>query len=224
MDDRWWTIGVDRDDAPLRYYLYDRDAGTLGLLFSTLSALEGTVLSPMRPLKIKARDGLELVCYCSLPLDADSDGDGIPDAPLPLVLLPHGGPWWRDSWGFRDEHQWLSNRGYAVLSVNFRGSTGFGKDFVNAGNREWGGKILEDQLDAVDWSSRPAYRPKRLAVLGTSFGGYSALALLSIHPEVFRCGVDVSGRPTSRPCLPPFGVLETDLRGHGPEGGRSAHG
>src|SRR6185437_1516448 len=108
-------------------------------------------LAKMRPLALKARDGFELVCYLTLPPGA-STGDGPPEAPLPLVLDVHGGPWARDVWGFDAVHQWLANRGYAVLSVNFRGSTGLGKEFTNAGNRQWAAKMHDDLLDAVDWA------------------------------------------------------------------------
>ena len=101
---------------------------------------------------IKTRDGLELVCYLTLPPGSDPDGDGRPDKPVPMVLDVHGGPWARDEWGFNSEHQWLANRGYAVLSVNYRGSTGFGKKFVNAANSEWAGKMHDDLIDAVDWA------------------------------------------------------------------------
>ncbi len=101
---------------------------------------------------IKSRDGLDLVSYYTLPVWADKDKDGLPEKPLAMVLLVHGGPWERDVWGFDALHQLLSNRGYAVLSVNFRGSTGFGKSFTNAGDREWGRKMEYDLLDAVNWS------------------------------------------------------------------------
>ena len=109
-------------------------------------------------------------------------------------MIPHGGPWLRDYWGFHPWHQWLANRGYAVLSVNFRGSIGFGKAFANAGNLEWGGKIIEDQQDAVDWAVHSGIAdPERLAVMGGSFGGYSVLAGLTFTPKLFCCGIDLVG-------------------------------
>jgi dipeptidyl aminopeptidase/acylaminoacyl peptidase len=111
-----------------------------------------------------------------------------------MVLTPHGGPWHRDFWGYNPWHQWLANRGYAVLAVNFRASTGFGKHFINAGNLEWGGKIMEDQLDAVRWAiERGIADPTRVAIMGGSFGGYSTLAGLTFTPDVFACGVDIVG-------------------------------
>jgi len=111
-----------------------------------------------------------------------------------MVLMPHGGPWGRDYWGFDPWHQWLANRGYAVLAVNFRSSTGFGKTFTNAGDLEWGGKIMNDQVDAVRWAiAQGIADPQRVAVFGGSFGGYSTLAGLTFNPELFACGVDLVG-------------------------------
>ncbi len=194
LDDRFWLVAYVVDDGPVRYYLYDRQKQTVDFLFTNRAELEGLPLAKMRPDVVAARDGLSLVVYSTLPPGSDSDGDGIPDAPLPMVLIPHGGPWGRDSWGFNGWHQWLANRGYAVLSVNFRSSTGFGKSFTNAGDFEWGGKILEDQQDGVQWAiAQGIADPTRVAVMGGSFGGYSTLAGLTFYPEVFACGVDIVG-------------------------------
>ncbi|MBP8947460.1 MAG: S9 family peptidase [Candidatus Promineofilum sp.] len=194
LDDRTWLVAFQVDDGPVRYYLYDRERGAADFLFTNRSELEGLPLAKMHPAVISARDGLSLVAYYSLPPGADSDGDGIPNAPLPTVFMPHGGPWARDNWGFNGWHQWLANRGYAVLSVNFRSSTGFGKAFTNAGDMEWAGKILEDQQDAVQWAiAQGIADPARVAVMGGSFGGYSTLAGLTFYPEVFACGVDIVG-------------------------------
>jgi dipeptidyl aminopeptidase/acylaminoacyl peptidase len=143
---------------------------------------------------IKSRDGLELVSYLSLPPGSDPDGDGVPDAPVPLVLDVHGGPWSRDGWGFNPTHQWLANRGYAVLSVNYRGSTGFGKEFINAANGEWAGKMHDDLLDAVDWAVEQGIAERdKVAIMGGSYGGYATLVGLTFTPEVFACGVDIVG-------------------------------
>jgi dipeptidyl aminopeptidase/acylaminoacyl peptidase len=182
------------DDGPARFYLYDRQRRVAHFLFTNRQALEGQPLVNMRPVVIPSRDGLDLVAYYSLPAGADSDGDGIPDQPVPLVFMPHGGPWGRDFWGYNSWHQWLANRGYAVLALNFRASVGFGKAFTNAGNLQWGGKILEDQIDAVQWAIKQGIAdPARVAIMGGSFGGYSVLAGLTFTPDVFACGVDIVG-------------------------------
>ena len=112
-----------------------------------------------------------------------------------MVLLVHGGPWARDVWGYNPMHQWLANRGYAVLSVNFRGSTGFGKKFLNAGNREWAGKMHDDLIDAVELGGRARRSPTRskVAIMGGSYGGYATLVGLTFTPDVFACGVDIVG-------------------------------
>lgn len=194
LDDRFWVVVSVVDAGSARYYLYDRAASEVRFLFSNRPALDAYPLARMYSAIIPARDGLQLVAYYTLPVDADADGDGIPDRPLPLVFLPHGGPWGRDVWGFHPWHQWLANRGYAVLAVNFRASTGFGKAFVNAGNREWGGAILHDQQDAVQWAiDHGLADPTRIAIMGGSFGGYSVLAGLTFTPELFACGVALVG-------------------------------
>ncbi len=194
LDDRYWTVLFLVDAGPARYYLYDRNVREASYLFSIRAALEEQPLVKMFPVVIPSRDGLDLVAYYSLPVGSDADGDGVPDQPLPMVLIPHGGPWSRDFWGYNPHHQWLTNRGYAVLNVNFRSSTGFGKSFTNAGDHEWGGKIREDQVDAVQWAVQQGIAdPARVAILGGSFGGYSVLAGLTFTPELFACGVDLVG-------------------------------
>ncbi|WP_437285739.1 alpha/beta fold hydrolase [Sorangium sp. So ce406] len=194
LDDRRWTVGYTVSDGPVRYYLYDRGTKKATFLFSNRPALESQPLAKMRPVVIKARDGLDLVSYLSLPRAADPDGDGKPEKPLSTVLLVHGGPWARDTWGLNGMHQWLANRGYAVLSVNYRGSTGFGKKFVNAGNLEWAGKMHSDLLDAVDWTVAQGIADKaRVAIMGGSYGGYATLVGLTFTPETFACGVDIVG-------------------------------
>jgi dipeptidyl aminopeptidase/acylaminoacyl peptidase len=143
---------------------------------------------------IKSRDGLNIVSYLSLPPGSDPDGNGVPAAPVPLVLDVHGGPWSRDNWGFSTSHQWLANRGYAVLSVNFRGSTGFGKNFVNAADGEWAGKMHDDLIDAVNWAIAQKIAVKdKIAITGGSYGGYATLVGLTYTPDVFACGIDIVG-------------------------------
>ncbi|WP_437912342.1 S9 family peptidase [Sorangium sp. So ce302] len=194
LDDKRWTVGYTVSDGPVRYYLYDRDAKKATFLFTNRAALESQPLVKLRPVVIKARDGLELVSYLSLPRAADPDGDGKPDRPLSMVLLVHGGPWARSSFRLDPMHQWLANRGYAVLSVNFRGSTGFGKRFVNAGDLEWAGKMHNDLLDAVEWSVAQGIADRaRVAIMGGSYGGYATLVGLTFTPETFACGVDIVG-------------------------------
>ena len=194
LDDRLWIVAYTVDRGPVRYYLYRRDQGEVEFLFTNRSDLESQPLAAMHPVVIPATDGLSLVSYLTLPTGSDGDGDGVPNAPLPMVLWVHGGPWGRDSWGFDPVHQWFANRGYAVLSVNFRASTGFGKRFVNAGDGEWGGKMHQDLIDAVEWAvAQGIADPAKVAIAGGSYGGYSTLVGLTFTPERFACGVDIVG-------------------------------
>jgi dipeptidyl aminopeptidase/acylaminoacyl peptidase len=194
LDDTAWIVVTVVSDGPLRFYLYDRSTGSVDFLFTDRQALVGQPLQKMHAVTLPARDGQELVAYLTLPPGSDPAGEGVPDAPVPLVLFPHGGPWSRDYWGYNRMHQWLANRGYAVLSVNFRASTGLGKAFVNAGDRQWAGTVIEDQQDAVRWAIEQGIAdPAKVAVMGGSFGGYSALAGLTFSPDLFACGVDLFG-------------------------------
>ena len=156
MDDAYWTVTFERDNGPVSYYLYETATKRASFLFTNRPALEDANLVEMHPKTIKTRDGLDMVVYYSLPAGRNATGKALPDSPLPMVLYPYGGPWARDYWGYEPVHQWLANRGYVVMSVNFRASTGFGKAFTNAGDKEWGGKILEDQLDAVRLPASPS--------------------------------------------------------------------
>ncbi|HJR81239.1 MAG TPA: S9 family peptidase [Anaerolineales bacterium] len=194
LDDQHWMVAYSIDNGPLRYYHYDRAARKATYLFSLCKDLEDKPLARLQPVIIQSRDGLDLVSYLTLPMGSESNGTGRPTAPLPMVLLVHGGPWGRDVWDFDPWHQWLANRGYAVLSVNFRGSTGFGKSFTNAGNREWGAAMHNDLLDAVDWAVKEGIANQdSIAIMGISYGGYATLAGLTFTPEVFACGVDIVG-------------------------------
>jgi dipeptidyl aminopeptidase/acylaminoacyl peptidase len=194
LDDRLWIVVYMVDDGPVRFYLYDRVNGQAHFLFTNRKELEGLPLAKMHPVTIQTSDRLDMVVYYSLPVGSDSNGDGIPDQPLPMVISPHGGPWGRDYWGLNPWHQWLANRGYAVLSMNFRASTGFGKSFINAGNLQWGERIIGDQFDAVQWAIQQGIAdPQRVGVCGGSFGGYSTLAALTFYPETYACGVDLFG-------------------------------
>ena len=207
-DGRVWTVWVDRVSQPPAFFLYDRDRRRLTKLFDVRPVLSGLPLSPMHAVEITARDGLKLVAYLTLPVAADPDGDGIPDFPVPLVLSVHGGPWTRDSYGYSGVHQWLANRGYAVLSVNFRGSTGLGKAFLAAGNREWGGRMQTDLSDAVDYAIRKRITtPDRVAIMGASYGGYATLMGLAREPGRYRCGIDTVGPSnliTLMKTIPPY--------------------
>ncbi len=185
-DDAFWVIGANSDTAPGAAYLYDRQARGLEKLFDSRPALAGAPLAAMRPVIIIARDGLKLVSYLTMPKDSAGA--------VPLVLFVHGGPWARDEFGYHPYHQWLANRGYAVLSVNYRASTGFGKAFLNAGDHEWGAKMDDDLLDAVAWAiSEGIADPARIAIMGGSYGGYATLASMTRNPELYACGVDIVG-------------------------------
>ena len=185
--DRNWIVAYSGDAGPVNYYAWDRDAQQAAYLFSNRPELEGLPLQPMTPVTIRARDGLDLVSYLTVPA-----GSG--ENPVPLVLNVHGGPWVRDEWGYDAEAQWFANRGYAVLQVNYRGSTGFGKKFQNAGNREWGAKMHDDLIDAAEWAVKQGVADeKRLAIYGGSYGGYAALVGAAFTPDVFRCAVDIVG-------------------------------
>ena len=206
-DDKW-IVGVDPVTAPSAAYLYDRKSKALTKLYTTRPELEGAPLAAMHPVEIKSRDGLTMVSYLTLPPGSDADGDGRPEKPVPLVLDVHGGPWGRDSYGFNPSAQWLANRGYAVLAVNFRASTGFGKKFTSAGNLAWGTTMQDDLFDAVDWAiARGVTSPDRVAIMGGSYGGYATLAGLAFTPDKFACGVDIVGPSnlnTLLKAIPPY--------------------
>lgn len=187
VDDQTWIVSYNTDDGPATAYLYDRANKKATFLHSNNSKLEKLQLARMEPIEFKAQDGLLIRGYLTLPV-------GLEPKNLPTVLLVHGGPWARDRWGYKGLVQFLANRGYAVLQVNFRGSTGYGKQFLNAGNREWAGKMHQDLIDAVDWAVQKGYsNPKKVAIMGGSYGGYATLVGLTFTPDKFACGVDIVG-------------------------------
>ncbi len=195
LDDKQWTVAYTLDNGPMKFYRYSRSPERkMTFLFNHRDDLADYPLVKMHDRVIKSRDGLNLVSYLSLPPGTDPDNDGVPDHPVPMVLEVHGGPWARDGWGLNSQHQWLANRGYAVLSVNYRGSTGFGKEFINAANGEWSGKMHEDLLDAVKWAiDEKIALADKIAIMGGSYGGYATLVGMTYTPQTFACGVDIVG-------------------------------
>jgi dipeptidyl aminopeptidase/acylaminoacyl peptidase len=199
--DKTWLVTYQVDDGPVAWYAYDRGSKRAELLFVNQPDLAKHTLAKMEPVVIKARDGFKLISYLTLPVGARKN--------LPLVLNVHGGPWGRDGWGYDPEAQWFANRGYACLQVNFRGSTGFGKKFLNAGNGQWGvGSMQHDLTDAVKWViAKGIADPKKICIYGGSYGGYATLAGLVFTPELFACGVDIVGPSnikTLMASIPPY--------------------
>jgi dipeptidyl aminopeptidase/acylaminoacyl peptidase len=187
LDDSKWIVGYSSDDAPEYWYLYDRAARQTMLLFSNRPQLEKYTLSKMTPIEFIARDGMKLYGYLTTPA-------GMEPKNLPMVIFVHGGPWGRDEWGYNRYVQWLSNRGYDVLQVNFRGSTGYGKQYVNAGDRQWAGTMHTDLLDGKNWAvKRGVADPAKVCIMGGSYGGYATLAGVAFSPDAFACGVDIVG-------------------------------
>jgi dipeptidyl aminopeptidase/acylaminoacyl peptidase len=203
-----WLIGNDPITSPARVMVYDREAKSLEELYVGRPALAGAALPAVCPVEIKARDGLTLVSYLTLPVGSDADGDCKPDQPLPMVLNVHGGPWYRDSYGYGAESVWLANRGYASLQVNFRGSTGFGKNFVNKADKEWGRKMHDDLIDGVDWAVKNGIaQTDKIAIYGGSYGGYATLWGVTSTPDRFACGVAIvapSNLNTLLSSIPPY--------------------
>jgi len=190
-DDTLWVVAASRPDRPAAWHVLDRRSGELSFLFAARPKLEKVKLAPMHGTIIKSRDGLELVSYLTLPT---AETGTRPARPLPMVLDVHGGPWARDDWNYDRDVQWYANRGYAVLQVNYRGSTGFGKAFVNAGDREWAGKMHDDLIDAVRWAIAEGIAdPQRVAICGGSYGGYASYVGATFTPDVFCCSVPVVG-------------------------------
>jgi dipeptidyl aminopeptidase/acylaminoacyl peptidase len=199
--DATWLVAFTNDSGPIPYYAYDRASKTGRFLFENRPELSRYGLAPMEPFSFTARDGLTVHGYVTFPPGAERRG-------LPAVVNVHGGPWARDDWGFDPEAQWLANRGYLCVQVNYRGSTGYGKAFVNAGDREWGGRMQDDLTDAVAFIIKQGWAdPGRVAIYGGSYGGYAALAGAAFTPDIYRCAVDIVG-PSSLKTLietvPPY--------------------
>ena len=187
LADKTWLVSFESDRAPARYYSWDRAAMKATFLFSTRHKLDDAPLAPMKPVEFAARDGMKINGYLTLAV-------GAPAKNLPIVVAVHGGPWARDSWRFNPYIQLLANRGYAVLQINFRGSTGFGKKYLHAGDRQWGLKMQTDLTDGVKWAVDEGIAdPARVAIFGGSYGGYAALAGAAFTPELYRCAVDECG-------------------------------
>jgi dipeptidyl aminopeptidase/acylaminoacyl peptidase len=185
--DATWLVAFTNDSGPIPYFAYDRAGQTGRFLFENRPEASRYQLASMEPFSFTARDGLTVHGYVTFPPDGGRAG-------LPTVLNVHGGPWARDTWGFNPEAQWLANRGYLCVQVNFRGSTGYGKAFINAGDREWGGRMHDDLVDAVGFITGQGWAdPKRVAIYGGSYGGYAALVGASFTPDLFCCAVDIVG-------------------------------
>ena len=185
--DMVWLVAFTNDTGPIPYFLYDRQRREGRFLFAHRPELSEYELAPMEPVSFQARDGLTIHGYLTFP-------PGVGRKDLPMVLNVHGGPWARDVWGFDPAAQWLANRGYLCLQVNFRGSTGYGKAFVNAGDREWGNAMQNDLTDAVEFAIGQGWADReRVAIYGGSYGGYAALAGVTFTPDLYRCAVDIVG-------------------------------
>ncbi len=199
--DSTWLVGFTNDAGPIPYFMYDRGTRSGRFLFEHQPALSRYELAPMEPFSFTARDGLEIHGYVTFP-------PGLGRSGLPAVVDVHGGPQVRDTWGYDPAAQWFANRGYLCIQVNYRGSTGYGKAFVGAGDREWGGKMHDDLVDAVQYVTGAGWAdPARVAIYGGSYGGYAALVGAAFTPEVFRCAVDIVGPSNLKTLLetiPPY--------------------
>jgi dipeptidyl aminopeptidase/acylaminoacyl peptidase len=187
-DGKLMLVSVSSDVDPSATYIYDREAGTFELLYRTRPDIPTEHMASMRPVRYTARDGVEIPAYLTVP-------KGVEAKNLAVVVTPHGGPWARDLWGFDNTSQFLANRGYAVLQPNFRGSTGYGKRFLNLGNDQWGtGTMQHDLSDGVKWLVEQGIAdPEKVAIMGGSYGGYATLAGVAFTPELYAAGVDIVG-------------------------------
>lgn len=187
LKDDKWIVSFEGDDSPIYYYLYDRATKKATMLFSNRPALEKFKLAKVQPIEYTARDGMKIYGYLTTPA-------GVVAKNLPMVVFPHGGPWGRDLWGYDPYAQWLANRGYAVLQPNFRASTGYGKQYLNAGDRQWAGAMHTDLLDGKERIVQQGIAdPNKVCIMGGSYGGYATLAGVTFSPDAFACGVDIVG-------------------------------
>ena len=185
--DNTWLVAFTNDNGPVSYYTYDRKTKQGIYLFSQKPELNKYTLALMEPISFASRDGLTIHGYLTYPVGKKRKN-------LPMVLDVHGGPWGRNTWKFDSKAQWLANRGYVCLQINFRGSTGYGKDFVNAGDKEWGSKMHDDLVDAVNWAIEKGIAdPEKIAIYGETYGGYAALVGATFTPDLFCCAIDVFG-------------------------------
>jgi dipeptidyl aminopeptidase/acylaminoacyl peptidase len=196
-----WLVAFTNDAGPVTYYVYDPAAHSGRFLFDARPELNRYQLAAMEPFSFTSRDGLTIHAYATFPAGADRSN-------LPAVVNVHGGPQVRDEWGWNPEAQWLANRGYLCVQVNYRGSTGYGKDFVAAGDREWGAKMHDDLIDAVDYIVGQGWADRdKVAIYGGSYGGYAALVGAAFTPDVFCCAVDIVGPSNLKTLLetiPPY--------------------
>ena len=195
-----WLVSLSSDVSPEIYYVYDDEDGSITELFKACPDIDENLLAPMSPVSFQSSDGLTLHGYLTVPLHGKKN--------LPMVVMVHAGPEYRDSWGYNPRVQWLANRGYAVLQINYRGSCGYGKKFIQAAEGEWGGKMHDDLIDGVNWAVEKGIAdPKRIAIFGSSYGGYAALVGAAFTPDVFCCAVDGFGMSNLVSCLksiPPY--------------------
>src|ERR1051325_9446030 len=186
-DEKLWIVYANADTDPGSTYLFDRSTKKLTLQYQSRDKLNRSYLAPMKPVKYPSSDGLEIPAYLTLP-------KGVAAKNLPALILPHGGPWARDSWGYNAFAQFLANRGYAVLEPNFRGSTGYGKKFIDAGNKQWGNKMQDDITCGAKYLvAQGIADPKKIGIMGGSYGGYATLAGVAFTPDVYAAGVSIVG-------------------------------
>jgi dipeptidyl aminopeptidase/acylaminoacyl peptidase len=196
-----FIVWTGNDKLAAKYYFYNKTTGKTKFLANAMPWLNENTLATMKPVEYKSRDGLTIHGYLTLPKDMEAKN-------IPVVVNPHGGPWARDSWGFNPEVQMLANRGYGVLQMNYRGSTGYGKEFWLKSSKQWGKTMQDDITDGVQWMIKEGIAdPKRVAIYGGSYGGYATLAGVTFTPDLYACAVDyvgVSNMFTFMKTFPPY--------------------